>query len=407
MNKRSTKNKSVLSLRKPKTVNGIDQLPNGLKQKKWKNKRIGLLCHPSSVDWLGQHILHLLDAQSNVVAIFGPQHGIFGETQDNMIEWQDMKDASGRPIYSLYGKNRKPTIESLSSVDLMVIDLFDVGARYYTFIYTLFYTLERCAELKIPVLICDRPNPLGGAFIEGPILNTQYKSFVGLHPIPVCHGMTIGELAKLFCDFADITPSLETLKLRGWRRRDTFPSTGQRWLLPSPNMPSYETAVLYPGMCLLEGTSLSEGRGTTRPFELIGAPFFNWAEIERVYSEMCKALGLRPVHFHRQGFIPTFHKFAGELCYGAIQIPPAKDFYPLRHATVLLWVLRKLYGNAWNWKSPPYEYEHEKWPIDILAGGPELRECVDQSGSLKNLFKRWAEDEKRFKKQRSRYLLYS
>lgn len=384
------------------TSNGIDQLKSFLKAKKIKTRRVGILCHPSSINQKHEHLSELIEP----AALFGPQHGIHGETQDNMIEWQDHHDEKGRPVYSLYGERRKPAPESLANLDCMIVDLFDVGARYYTFIYTMAYMMEACAKAGLPVVICDRPNPLGGELVEGPILDLNFQSFVGLYPIPVCHGMSVGELALFFAEQMDPKPDLKILKVKGWKRSMTFPQCSQRWMLPSPNMPSFDTAKLYPGMCLLEGTSLSEGRGTTRPFELIGAPFMDWKVIEREYNKLAKSLRLKPVVFHRQGFIPTFHKYAGELCRGAIQIPPASNFYPLRHAAVLLYVLRKLYGDQWNWKQPPYEYEYHKLPIDILAGGEDFRLCIDRQSSLKTLFSRWQDDEKEFKKRRRRYLLY-
>jgi uncharacterized protein YbbC (DUF1343 family) len=353
--------------------------------------------------------MSIVEEKTNLVALFGPQHGIHGETQDNMIEWQDHKDEKGRPVYSLYGERRKPTDDSLKGIELMIIDLFDVGARYYTFIYTMAYMLEACGRLNIPVLICDRPNPLGGQLIEGPILDLNYQSFVGLYPIPICHGMTVGELAHLFAQTMDPKPKIEVLKVRNWKRPMMASQTNNLWTLPSPNMPSFSTALVYPGMCLLEATSISEGRGTTRPFELIGAPFFNWNEIEKLYVLEAKKLGLNSsVVFHRQGFIPTFHKHSGELCRGALQIiVRPKGFKPVRHMALLLWVFRKLYGQAWQWKQPPYEYEYHKLPIDILAGGPQLRECIDSGSSLSKTFKSWEHDEERFRKERRSHLIYA
>ena len=391
------------------TTTGIDLLEAAPKKYLGKagKTRVAALCHPSSASRHFKHLVSILEKNSKLVALFGPQHGIFGETQDNMIEWQDFKDSMGRSIYSLYGERRKPAPESLKGVELVVVDLFDVGARYYTFIYTMAYMLEVCGDLGIPVLVCDRPNPLGGNFIEGPILDLNFKSFVGLYELPVCHGMSIGELAQFFCSKMKKKPELRILKMKNWKRTQLYNETGLPWTLPSPNMPAFETAVLYPGMCLLEATSLSEGRGTTRPFELIGAPFIQWSDVEREYLKICRELKLTPAILHRQGFIPTFHKHKGELCFGALQVVEnPKKFHPLKHATILLWILRKLYGNQWKWKDPPYEYEYEKLPIDILAGNTHLRDCVDGGLPLKNLFKEWKSDEERFKKLRRPYLLY-
>lgn len=388
---------------------GIDQLETQLPRllKKYGAKRVGILCHPSSASRQLKHLEKIVDQSEKLTALFGPQHGIHGETQDNMIEWQDTRDSKNRPVYSLYGERRRPSNQALSNIDLMIIDLFDVGARYYTFIYTMAYTLEACAELQIPVIICDRPNPLGGSLIEGPILDLNYRSFVGLYELPVCHGLTLGELAQFFISKMSIRPPLEILKLKGWNRKMFWPETGLTWTLPSPNMPQFSTAVFYPGMCLLEGTSLSEGRGTTRPFELIGAPFFEWSAIEKEYNRLTKQLNISAAIFHQQGFIPTFHKFSGELCKGALQIcPDPRKFKPLRHATLLLWIFRKLYGDAWKWKAPPYEYEYEKLPIDILAGGPKLREFIDEQRPLGPLFASWTKDEALFSKTRKPFILY-
>lgn len=390
------------------TLSGIEFVEKYLKSSKNKKKSYGVLCHPSSVTNKGRHLIDIVDQHATLKALFGPQHGIDCETQDNMIEWQDFKDSKGRPVYSLYGETRKPTPESLQHLDSVIVDLFDVGARLYTYIYTLSYMMEACAEAGVELVICDRPNPIGGKKIEGSLLDLKFQSFVGLYEIPMVHGMTIAELAQLFASRMKKRPQLHILKIKKWTRDICFPETKQTWTLPSPNMPSYQTAEIFPGLVFLEATSLSEGRGTTRPFELIGAPFFKWDEIEALYNKMCKELDLLPVRFHRQSYIPTFHKFAGEKCSGALQIlPRSPNFKPVRHGVILLWVFRKLYGDLWSWKQPPYEYEYEKLPIDILAGGPEIRECVDQGLSLKLLFKSWQEDEIRFRKIRKEFLIYS
>jgi uncharacterized protein YbbC (DUF1343 family) len=393
-----------------KTIStGIDQLERQIAVllKKTRTKNIGVLCHPSSATRQFRHLVSVVEEKAKIVALFGPQHGIHGETQDNMIEWQDTRDEKGRPVFSLYGERRKPTRESLKNVELMIIDLFDVGSRYYTFIYTMAYMLEVCGELDIPVLICDRPNPLGGELIEGPILDLKYKSFVGMYELPVCHGMTVGELAGFFASKMKNPPQILISGMLGWKRKMHWPETGLTWTLPSPNMPSYTASVFYPGGCLLEATTLSEGRGTTRPFELIGAPFFNWDDIEKEYREICKKLKVQPAAFHRQGFIPTFHKFSGQICKGALQFcADPKKFSPLRHTVILLWIFRKLYGAQWKWTDPPYEYEYEKLPIDILAGGTDIREAIDNQSSLAKLFGSWKSDEAKFRKLRKEFLIY-
>jgi len=379
-----------------------------LSENRLKKNRVAVLCHSSSASKDIKHLIGIAEENTKLVSLFGPQHGINCQTQDNMIEWQNFTDKKGRPVYSLYGETRIPTQDSLRDIDLMIIDLFDVGARLYTYVYTMSYMMESCAKAGVKVLVLDRPNPLGGDRIEGNILDLKYKSFVGLHPIPMVHGMSIGELALFFNSRFEEPANLSILKCKGWQRKLRFNETDLYWALPSPNMPSFQTAQIFPGMVFLEATSLSEGRGTTRPFELIGAPFFNWDVIEREYKKLTKSLGLSPVSFHRQDFIPSFHKFKGEICFGALQIPRIpRDFLAVRHAACLLWIFRALYGNKWNWSSPPYEYEFEKLPIDILAGGTEFRECIDSQTSLKKLFQKWKEDEKEFKRLRKAFLLYN
>ncbi len=398
MGKQRTKHKILL---------GVDQLPYLKKLCFGPKTKTALLCHPASLDQNLHHIKDTAESLVSLTAFFGPQHGIQGETQDNMIEWQDQRDSSQRPVYSLYGQRRKPTLESLKGIDLVVVDLFDVGARYYTFIYTLAYMMETCAEAGVPILVCDRPNPLGGNFIEGPLLDLEYRSFVGRYELPICHGLTIGELAKFFASKIQPAPKLHIIPMKGWKRKMNWKDTQTPWGLPSPNMPNFEAAVLYPGMCLIEGMSISEGRGTTRPFELIGAPFFDWDKIEREYQKIAKSLRFTPAHFLRQGFIPTFHKHSGELCKGVIQVVrDPKSFQPVRHAVTLFWIFRQFYGNKWSWKRPPYEYEFEKLPIDILCGGPEIRDCIDQGASLKKLFESWTKDEKKFAAKRKPFLIY-
>jgi uncharacterized protein YbbC (DUF1343 family) len=387
---------------------GIEALSSLLKQPNYRKKTYAVLCHPPSINSKFQHLVELMElSKVRLRALFGPQHGIYGETQDNMIEWEDFKDEQNRPVYSLYGKTRIPTEASLDGIDSIVVDLFDVGARYYTFIYTLSYMMEVAGKLGKEVIICDRPNPLGGKMIEGPILQKDFRSFVGRFEIPTVHGMSIGELAQLFADRMDSPPPLKILRVKNWSRKDNFEVWGKHWMLPSPNLPTFEGCRFYPGMCLLEATNLSEGRGTTRPFELIGAPFMNWKEIEKLYRPLAKKFKLPEVVFHRQGFAPNFHKHQGQLCHGATQVLLSKkDFPALRHAVILLWVFRKLYGDQWKWTSPPYEYEYKNLPIDILAGSTRIRECIDQQSSLSDLFKDWEKDEKSFQKIRKKYLLY-
>jgi len=295
---------------------GLDTIANkGFKS--LREARVGLLVHPASVDQTGAATRTLMAAAGvNVSALFGPQHGILGQTQDNMIEWEGFTDpATGIPVYSLYGEHRKPAPQMLEGIDILVIDLQDVGARYYTFIWTMLLCLEACAENGKKVIVLDRPNPIGGVSTEGTVLDENYRSFVGLAAIPMRHGMTIGELAQYFVTTRSLDVECEVVEMSGWQRAMNFAQTGLPWVMPSPNMPTLETAWVYPGGCLLEGTTLSEGRGTTRPFEIFGAPYID----PQVFASKMNAFKwagcfLRPLHFE-----PTFHKYAGEVC-GGVQV---------------------------------------------------------------------------------------
>lgn len=336
-----------------------------------KKASVGAVLHPASVSKTLLHAAEILKSHDgdlfHLKALFGPQHGYLGQTQDNMIEWGGFAHPRwGIPVYSLYGEHREPAPEMLKGLDVLLVDLQDVGARYYTFIWTLYLCMRACERARIPVVVLDRPNPIGNA-MEGPVLNPEYRSFVGLHPIPVRHGKTIGELARQFRKEAFPACDLHVLPMQGYLPEAYFEDTGLPWVLPSPNMPTVDTAVVYPGMCLFEATNVSEGRGTTRPFEIFGAP---WVDA----GELCAALhreNLPGVYFREAYFQPTFHKYAGQLCGGAqIHVLNRATFQPFRTAVTLLNHLRREYPEAFRWKEPPYEYELHKLPIEILAGGP-------------------------------------
>lgn len=340
-----------------------------------RGKRLGALLHPASVTEDLRHTSELLRYFNGdlfkLSALFGPQHGIKGHTQDNMIEWEGSFDAElGVPVFSLYGENRKPTPEMLSKIDVLLVDLQDVGARYYTFIWTLFLCMEACEEAGIPVVVVDRPNPINCVDEEGPVLVTNYASFVGLHPLKIRHGKTIGELAELFKEERFPKCELYVLKMRGYERKMWFDETGLPWVMPSPNMPTLDTAIVYPGMCLFEATNVSEGRGTTRPFELFGAPFIDAPKLCRYMN----SLRLPGVHFRENYFQPTFHKWSGQICGGAqIHVTDRNKFRSFEMAVLLLRYLFATYPNDFSWKNPPYEYEFEKLPIDILLGNGTFR----------------------------------
>jgi len=339
---------------------------------KFRGARIGALLHPASVSSKLEHASRLLEKHNGnlfrLAAFFGPQHGFLGQTQDNMVEWKSYEHPRLHiPVYSLYGEYREPTAEMLKGLDVLLVDLQDVGARYYTFIWTMYLCMRACEEQGVAVVVLDRPNPINGVTTEGPMLDVNYKSFVGMHSIPVRHGRTIGELAQQFRDEAFPKCELSILPTKNWKRQMWFDQTGLPWVMPSPNMATLHTATVYSGMCLLEGTNISEGRGTTRPFEIFGAPFIN---AEKLCNEL-NTLKLPGVFFRENYFQPTFHKFAGELCGGAqLHVTDRESFQPFLTGVQIISHVRKMYPEQFQWKQPPYEYEWKRLPIEILIGGP-------------------------------------
>ncbi len=360
-------------------------------------QRVGLVVHPASVDLNLRHARDLMAQSGGAVqlcALFGPQHGILGQTQDNMIEWDGFTDPElGIPVYSLYGEHRKPTAAMLDGIDTLVIDLQDVGARYYTFIWTMLLCLEACAEGRKRVVVLDRPNPLGGTGVEGNVLDPAYKSFVGLAPIPMRHGLTIGELAGFFVAWRGLDVELDVVWMDGWSRAQDFEATGLPWVLPSPNMPTVDAAFVYPGGCLLEGTNLSEGRGTTRPFEIFGAPFVDGRKLAAVLQ----AWNLPGCRFRPLDFQPTFHKFAGQACGGVqVHVTDRATFESVATYTAAISAISEMWPEGFAWKQPPYEYELTKLPIDILAGGTRWREQLEAGLSPWQMKAGWLEELRAF-----------
>ena len=369
-------------------------------------RRVGVVCNPASIDGEFRHIADRLaaDTRSRLAALFGPQHGFRSDVQENMIETGHGLDKIRRvPVYSLYSETREPTAEMLREVDLLVIDLQDVGTRIYTYIYTMANCLRAARRHGIKVIVCDRPNPIGGVAVEGPMLERGFESFVGLYPIPMRHGMTIGELARLFNEHFGIGADLEVVTMGGWHRGMYSDQTGLPWVLPSPNIPTVDSAVVYPGTVLFEGTNVSEGRGTTRPFELVGAP---WMVAEHCADAMNR-LELPGVHFRPALFEPTFHKHAKTGCGGCqIHVLDRETFRAVETGVALLGGFRAGDPGQFKWREPPYEYEHDKRPIDILAGSAELREQIDAGRPAREIARSWETGVAEFDKIRRRFLLY-
>jgi uncharacterized protein YbbC (DUF1343 family) len=392
--------------RKKGTSTGLDMI-----ERHWpgdlKGAHVGLVVHPASVNNRLEHAVPIFGRSKKfrLTTLFGPQHGIFGQTQDNMVEWDGFRDpATGLPVYSLYGATRKPGTGMLSDVDVLVVDLQDVGSRYYTFIWTLELCMEACNDAGKTIVVLDRPNPLNGQSVEGPMLKPDFSSFVGLRPVPVRHGMTVGEVGAYLQ--ASFHPGLNyrVIAMHGWKRKMWFDHTGLPWVMPSPNMPTPDTALVYPGMCLFEATNVSEGRGTTRPFEIFGAPFIRPETIVNVLREF----KLPGVLFRPLSFQPTFQKHAGLLCGGAqIHVVDRQKFRPFKTGVAVLKAIHNTYPREFRWKEPPYEYEEVNLPIDILAGSDRLRKDIESWKDLDEMEVWWREETRAFEKIRKTFLLYS
>jgi uncharacterized protein YbbC (DUF1343 family) len=359
-----------------------------------RERRVGVLCHPASV---ASDLVHVVDrliaAGVRPTRLFGPEHGVRGEAQD-MIGVGDDRDArTGIPVSSLYGETFEslaPTAADLAEVDVLVVDLQDVGSRYYTYVWTMALAMQAAARAGVAVVVLDRPNPLGGqeAAIEGGTVEPGFESFVGLGAVPVRHGMTAGELAQLVraglpwggARFARaIDCDLTVVPMRGWRRAMAFEDTGLPWVMPSPNMPTVDTAFVYPGQCLVEGTNLSEGRGTTRPFELVGAAFLDGHGL----ATRLAALDLPGVRFRPLSFLPMFHKFAGRSCGGVqLHVTERARFRPYRTSLALLAATRALAPAEFAWRTETYEFVSDPPAIDLLTGSGAARRAIDAGGAL-------------------------
>ncbi len=366
-----------------------------------RGRRVGLVCHPASVDSQLRHAADLMTAAGvRVAALFGPEHGFHGTAQD-LIGVADTV-----AVHSLYGatvESLRPTPAQLAGLDVLVIDLQDVGSRYYTFQATMLYCLEAAAPLGLPVTVLDRPNPIGGEAVEGPALVAGFESFVGPHSIATRHGLTVGELARLYAAERGIAVDLTVIPCEGWRRGMYFEHTGLPWVLPSPNMPTVDTAVVYPGGCLIEGTNLSEGRGTTRPFELCGAAGIDPTELARRLD----ADALPGVCFRPAWFRPTFQKFAGADCGGVqLHVTDRRAFRPVRTGLAVLAALKGLAGDRFAWRTEEYEFVRDRPAIDLLFGCAREREALDAGASWRDLAAAWEPEEAAFAERRAAWLLY-
>ena len=372
-----------------------------------RGARFGLLMNQASVDHRFRSSCDVLAEKfpGQLAALFSPQHGLWSEQQANMIEsphgWYE---PLGVPVFSLYGETRRPSREMLAGLDCLVIDLQDVGTRVYTFAWTMLECLKACSEANLPAVVLDRPNPIGGNFIEGPLLQAEFRSFVGGAGIPLRHGLTLGELAMLLNTEERIGAELYVVAMDGWRREMLFCDTGLPWVPPSPNMPRLETALVYQGQVLLEGTNLSEGRGTTLPFEVAGAPFINPDALAReISTQKHDGLVVRPVRF-----VPMFDKWQQKSCGGiAIHIVDRAIVKPVRFTIELLAAISRRYPNDFAWLPPPYEYEYEKPPIDILYGSAELRFTIqDPLRRKQNLAELAVVVEEAWRQRVAKFLLY-
>jgi len=366
--------------------------------------RVGLVAHPASV---AGDLESAGDALARVgirlTAFFGPQHGARGEKQDDMIESASFADGAGRAVYSLYGDVRKPTPEMLDDIDVLLFDLQDVGVRVYTFVWTMTLAMEACRDAGKRFVVLDRPNPIGGAR-EGSVLQDGFQSFVGLHPVPLRHGLTMGELARVANTVFGIGCELDVVACDGWNRNMWFDDCGLPFVLPSPNIPTLDTCTVYPGMVLIEGTNLSEGRGTTRPFELVGAPYLDPDEfVGRLRALELPGVVFRPCHFE-----PAFQKYQGKLCGGAqLHVTDRNVFLPVRTAVVVLRTAAEIAPGAFAWRLPPYEYEYEKAPIDVLWGNSELRLGIDGGASVEHILRDVPRELQQFHQVSRPHLLYT
>ena len=402
-----TSSSPIAGLRTERVASGLDVLAEE-RFKPLQGLAVGLVCNPTSVDRRLRHAADLFHEAKGVrlAALFGPEHGIRGDIQYMAAVGDERDRRTGVRVRSLYGNSAdslRPADRTLRGLDALVFDIQDVGARYYTYQATMLFCMEAAARAKLPFLVLDRPNPIGGRAVEGPALRPGFESFCGVHDVAARHGLTVGELAGLYREERGLDLALTVIPCRGWRRRMHQRDTGLPWVLPSPNMPTPETALVYPGMCLLEGTNLSEGRGTTRPFELFGAP---WLDAVRLAAKL-DAERLPGVRFRPASFVPTWDKHAGARCHGVeVVVDDRGRFRPFRTGVACVAAARAQDPGRFRWRTKAYEFVEHVPAFDLLCGSAREREALESGRGWRDLAAEWAREERAFVKRRSRHLLY-
>lgn len=379
-----------------KVKTGIDNIDEYMDV--FKGKKVGLITNNTGYNSDFKSTIDILRKKTNLTALYSPEHGIRGDIQAGEKVESYIDSKTGIRVYSLYGKNRKPSKEILKDVDVLAFDIQDVGVRFYTYLYTMSYAMESCSEFNKEFVIFDRPNPINGNDVEGNILNENYSSFVGRYPIPQRYGLTIGEIASLFNKEFSIGAALKVIPLKNWKREMYYEDTGLNFIMPSPNMPTVDTAVVYPGTCIFEGTNISEGRGTTRPFEIIGAPWLDGFKI----ADKMNSLQLCGVKFRPVFFTPTFSKHSGKLCEGVqIHVTDRKTYKPVKTGIFLYETIK--YESKDKFEFITFEGKKLRYGIDCLSGDNSLRAANMDANKI---YEKWQEDSLRFKKLKQKYHLY-
>lgn len=383
---------------------GVDVILRDGKEREYLiNKKLGLITNPTGVTGSLERTLDVLHRDFHLVALFSPEHGLHGEIQDALKIPEYRDDATGLPVYSLYGDARKPTAEMLEGIDALIFDIQDIGVRFYSYITTMVLAMEACAEHGKEVIVLDRPNPIGGTVVSGNIIEEEFTSFLGLSGLPIRHGLTVGELATWANETLKIRCNLLVVKMQGWNRGTWYDETCLPWVMPSPNMPMLDTAIVFPGMCFIEGTNVSEGRGTTRPFELVGAP---WIQAKSL-SDCLNSKRLSGSVFRPCYFVPTFSKHAGALCQGVqVHITDREAFEPIVTGIEILKTIKRLWPRKFHWVKTLERTSRGVLHIDILAGTDKLRKVIDKDGDTDSIIEKWRFDAKTFQEEREGFLLY-